>query len=264
MMLEEAGRGCRRLEGKVAVVAGAATGIGRATAIRLAAEGAAIVAGSPAAEQARIDSLVAEVVAAGGRATGMAFDATDDATVRALVATAADRYDRLDVVHANFADLRVIFEDSDAISVTDEVLERTLDVNLKGMMRITRHAVPMLLANGGGAMIYTSSISSKIGEPVRPCYAMAKAGINALVRHVASAWGAQGIRANAVLPGFVITPETDDTIPVELRQEFLAAGRSRRLGEVADIAAMVALLASRDGEWINGQAIAVDGGSSLS
>jgi NAD(P)-dependent dehydrogenase (short-subunit alcohol dehydrogenase family) len=262
-MSEDAGRNCRRMVGKVAIVAGSATGIGRASAKRLAAEGAAVVAGSLASEQAQIDGLVAEIKQAGGTAVGQVFDATDDASVKALVDTAISRFGGLDAVHANFADLGVIFQDSDILSVSDEVLERTLDVNLKGMVRITRHAVPHLLARGGGAMVYTSSTASKMGEPVRPCYAMAKAGINALVRHVASGWGKQGIRANAVLPGLVITPEKAHTMPQDLQQMALAQGRSTRLGEATDIAAMVATLVSKDGEWVNGQTIHVDGGSDL-
>ncbi|MCP1471693.1 NAD(P)-dependent dehydrogenase (short-subunit alcohol dehydrogenase family) [Sphingobium sp. OAS761] len=248
---------------KVVVVAGAATGIGRASALRLALEGAAIIAASPAGESAHIDSLVEDVKAAGGKAIGMAFDATDEASVKALVDAAVDKFGGLDAVHANFADLRVIFDDSDILSVSDDVLERTLNVNLKGMVRITRHALPHMIARGGGAMVYTSSTASKIGEPVRPCYAMAKAGINALVRHVASAWGQKGVRANAILPGLVITPEKRSTMPSDLQEQVLAAGRSTRLGEVEDIAAMVALLVSKDGEWVNGQCIAVDGGSTL-
>lgn len=262
-MSDDTSISCRRMAGKVAVIAGAATGIGRASAWRLSQEGAAVVVGSPAGEQAHIDSLVEQIGKAGGQALGCVFDATDEASIAAMIDAATGRFGGLDAVHANFADLRVIFEDSDILSVSDAVLERTLDVNLKGMARITRHALPKLLERGGGAMIYTSSTASKVGEAVRPCYAMAKAGINALVRHVASGWGRQGVRANAVMPGLVITPEKRTTMPSDLQDQVLAAGRSPRLGEVEDIAAMVALLASRDGEWINGQCIAVDGGSTL-
>lgn len=253
---------CRRMAGKVAVVAGASTGIGRATALRLGREGASLVVGSPAAEQSLIDSLVEEINGAGGKAVGQAFDATDDASIQALGQAAVSAFGGIDAFHANFADLRVIFQDSDAATVTDEVLERTLDVNLKGMLRATRVAIPLLLARGGGAMIYTSSTASKIGEPERPCYAMAKAGVNALVRHVASRWGKEGIRANAIMPGFVLVPEKP--IPEEFSRYALKATRAPRLGKAEDIAAMVALLASDDGEWVNGQSIAVDGGSSLS
>jgi len=253
----------RRMTGKVALIAGAATGIGRASAVRLAREGAAVVVGSPAAEKAQIDSLVHEILGSGGQALGGAFDATDETSIAGLVDSAVAEFGGIDAVHANFADLRIIFEDSDILKVDDAVLERTLDVNLKGMARLTRHALPKLLARGGGAIIYTSSTASKIGEPERPCYAMSKAGINALMRHVASGWGRQGIRANAIMPGLIITPERRMTMPNDLQEQVLAAGRSPRLGKVEDIAAMVALLASEDGEWINGQCIAVDGGSTL-
>jgi len=263
-MSEVSAMGCRRLVGKVIIVAGASTGIGRATALRLAAEGATVVAASPAREKDKIDSLVQEIESQGGRALGTEFDATDDASVAALIAIAVKSFGGIDAVHANFADLRVLMTDSDVLTVSDEVLERTLDVNLKGMLRITRHALPKLLERGGGAMIYTSSAAAIMGEPVRPCYAIAKAGINALVRHVASGWGQQGIRANAIMPGLVLTPEIRATMPTDFQQEVFARGRSPRLGKVEDIAAMVAHLASADGEWISGQSIAVDGGSTVS
>ena len=253
----------RRMAGKVAIVAGAATGIGRESALRLAREGAAVIVGSPAGETPLIDSLVAEIGAAGGQATGCAFDAADDASIAAMVDLAIRTHGGLDAVHANFADLQIIFQDSDAITVSDEVIDRTLDVNLKGMLRITRHALPHLQRRGGGAMVYTSSTAAIAGEDTRPCYAMAKSGLNALVRHVASRYGKEGIRANAIMPGLVITPEKRETMPADFQALCLSVTRSPRLGEPRDIAAMVALLASRDGEWINGQCIAVDGGSTL-
>ena len=141
-MSEDRSRGCRRMAGKAVVMGGAGTGNGRATALRLGGEGAAVVAGSLASEQALIDSLVAEIASAGGTGVGLAFDATDEASIKALVDRAVAEFGGLDAVHANFADLGVIFEDSDILSVNDAVLERPLDVNLKGMVRITRHALP--------------------------------------------------------------------------------------------------------------------------
>ncbi|MFT4054054.1 MAG: SDR family oxidoreductase [Novosphingobium sp.] len=252
-----------RLADRVVVVAGASTGIGRATALRLASEGARLMVGSPASEQALIEGLVEEIRAQGGNAIGTAFDATDDASMADLVALVRAEYGGIDAFHANFADLRVIMEDSDAATVSDDVLERTLDVNLKGMLRATRHAVPALLERGGGAMIYTSSTASIAGEAARPCYAMAKSGLNALMRHVASTWGRQNVRANAIMPGFVHTPERRAFIPQEVSDFMLQQCRLPRLGEPEDIAGMVAFLASRDGDWMTGQCIAVDGGSVL-
>jgi NAD(P)-dependent dehydrogenase (short-subunit alcohol dehydrogenase family) len=120
-----------------------------------------------------------------------------------------------------------------------------------------------MLERGGGAIVYTSSAAGHIGEPERPSYAAAKAGINSLARHVASRWGRAGIRANAVAPGLVITPAMAETIAPEFKEYALGVGRSPRLGRPDDIAAMVAYLMSDDAEWINGQVFSVDGGASL-
>lgn len=120
-----------------------------------------------------------------------------------------------------------------------------------------------MLARGGGALVYTSSAAAFIGEPERPSYAMAKSGINALMRHVASKWGKKGVRANAVAPGLVITEKNQQNLEPSFRAMALKVTRSSRLGLPDDIAGMVAFLMSADGEWINGQVISVDGGATL-
>jgi NAD(P)-dependent dehydrogenase (short-subunit alcohol dehydrogenase family) len=253
---------CRRLVGKSIIIAGASSGIGRITALRMAAEGAAVMLAAPAADGAKLDAVKRAIEADGGTAVTEHFDAAYDASAANLVRRAEEVFGGIDAVHANFADLGVIHHDSDAVLVSDEVLDRTLDINLKGMLRMTRHAVPALLRRGGGAMIYTSSAAAVAGEPERPCYAMSKSGLNALVRHVASRWGKSNIRANAIMPGFIVTDENRAGLPPGFL-DAVAAGRSSRHGRPEDIAAMAALLASDDGEWINGQTIAVDGGSVL-
>lgn len=258
---ESIGRG--RLVGRVVVVAGASTGIGRACALRLAGEGASVVVGAPAHEQALLDSLVREIESRGQAAHAIAFDATDDASVAALVAGAVDRFGGIDAFHANFADLGIVPQDTDAVRVPDLVFDRTIDVNLKGMLRATRHAIPHLVRRGGGAMIYTSSGAAILGDAAMPCYAMSKSGLHALMRHVATRWGKDNVRANALLPGFVITPEKKHLVPPDVASGVLASCRSTRLGRPEDIAAFVALLASTDGEWINGQCITIDGGMQL-
>jgi NAD(P)-dependent dehydrogenase (short-subunit alcohol dehydrogenase family) len=254
---------CRRLVGKSIIIAGASSGIGRVTALRMAAEGAAVMLAAPAADAARLDAVKQAIEAGGGVAFTEHFDAAYDESSANLVRRAEEVFGGIDAVHANFADLGVIFHDSDAVLVSDEVLDRTLDINLKGMLRITRHAVPALLRRGGGAMIYTSSGAAVAGEPERPCYAMSKSGLNALVRHVASRWGTSNIRANAIMPGFIVTDENRGGLPPGFLDAVLKHGRSPRTGRPEDIAAMAALLASDDGEWINGQTIAVDGGAVL-
>lgn len=253
-----------RLAGKVVLVAGASTGIGRATALRLASEGARLVVGSPLGEKPLLDSLVDEIEGYGSKALAVACDASDDASMAAFVQAGVDGFGGIDAFHANFADLSLIPSDIDALAVSDELFDRVMEVNLKGMLRATRHAVPRLIERGGGAMIYTSSGAAIQGAPSMPCYAMSKSGLHGLVRHVASRWGKDNIRANAILPGFVITPEKRHLVSPDVTEQVLATCRSPRLGTPEDIAAMAALLASTDGEWINGQCLTVDGGMLLS
>lgn len=250
-----------RLAGKAILVVGSGTGIGAATVRRLAAEGARVAAAdinSPA-----VEAVVAEVTAAGGEAFAVPVDIADEAAVGAMVKVAVERLGRLDGVHVNAADLRIIFDDSDAVDEAMSVFDRTLSVNLRGHFLVTRAVVPHLLAGGGGAVVYTSSSAGDFGEPTRPAYAVSKSGLNALMRHVASRWGREGITANCVAPGFVRTPEMIAAGQPDqaLLDRFLSVVPGTRLGRVEDIAAMVALLLSEDGRWVNGQVIHVNGGA---
>lgn len=250
----------RGLDGKVIVVAGAGSGIGAETARRLAAEGCRVVVGDYVRDNAH---AVADAIAAdGGTAAAVQFDQSDDASVAALVATAIERFGQLDGIHANAADMAALWADGDALSVSLETFDRTIAVNQRGYLLCTRHALPHLVESRG-AIVYTSSGAAFAGEAVRVSYAMSKAAILALTRHVASRWGREGVRANAIAPGFVLTPENSRTITDEFTAEMLATGRSWRMGAPADIAAMVALLFSDEGEWINGQTISVDGGATM-
>lgn len=250
----------RKLAGKVAVIAGGG-GIGGATARLLAARGVSVVIGDLDPDNAR--GIASSIVERGGQARGVACDISDEAAVAALVQLAVDSFGGLDLLHVNAADLSVIFRDSNAVDVDLAVFDRTIAVNLRGHLLCTRLGIPEMLKRGGGAIVYTVSAAAFIGEPERPCYAMAKAGITALMRHVASRWGTQGIRANCVAPGFVVTENMLKTVPEGMIEQAIKRMRSTRAGKPEDIAAMVALLLSDDGEWINGQVISVDGGSTL-
>ena len=251
----------RGLLGKIAIVAGGATGIGAATSVRLAEEGATVVVGDIDGDGA--ERVAARVAQAGGRAMGIQFDVADDASVHNFVKKAVETYGGLDFMHANAADLSLCANDTDAVTISLDIFDRTIAVNLRGYLLCTRHAVPELLKRGGGAIIYTSSGAAFVGESERVAYGISKAGINALMRHVATRWGKDGIRANAIAPGFILTEAAMAQVPEETRQVLLGAGRSTRLGYPEDIANMVAMLASADGEWINGQVISVDGGITM-
>jgi NAD(P)-dependent dehydrogenase (short-subunit alcohol dehydrogenase family) len=248
----------RGLDGKVAVVAGGGSGIGAATAERLAREGCRVAVADIAADNAR---TVAEKIGAGG-GEAVAYDQSDDASVHSLMAGAVQRFGRLDFVHANAADMSMVTRDTDVMTVPLEVYDRTIAVNQRGYLLCTRHALPHLI-EARGAIVYTSSVAAFAGEPERVSYAMSKAAVNALMRHVASRWGKQGVRANSITPGLVATEQIRAGTTPEFQKAMLAHSRSARLGEPRDVAAMVAMLFSEDGEWINGQTISVDGGAIL-
>ena len=249
------------LDGKVAIVAGGGSGIGAATALRLAEAGARIVIGDLKPEAA--EAIAAQIRAQGGSAIGTGFDVTDEPSVARLIATAVEGFGGLDAIHINFADLSIIFQDKDALSTPLEVFDRTIAVDLRGHLVCTRHAVPALLARGGGSIVYTVSGAAFVGSADYVCYSMAKAGITALMRHVATRWGKQGIRANAVAPGLVLTDAVRAGMSEEAKGQVLAMGRSPRLGQPRDIAGMVTLLLSDEGGWITGQVVSVDGGATM-
>jgi NAD(P)-dependent dehydrogenase (short-subunit alcohol dehydrogenase family) len=251
-----------RLAGKRIIVVGSATGIGAATVKRLAAEGARVCAADinlPGATQ-----VAAE---AGGDAFAVYVDIADEASVNQAVETAVARLGGLDGAHINAADLRVIMEDSDALAIDMAVFDRTIAVNLRGHLLCTRAVVPHLARSGQAAIVYTSSGSAHGAEPTRPCYAVAKAGLNALMRHVAARWGKEGITANVLAPGFTVTGEMKASMEANAEEAtkwanyFMQRTPHTRLGEPEDHAGVVAMLLSDDGRWINGAIFDVNGGS---
>lgn len=251
----------RGLKDKVFIIAGGGSGIGAATALRLAEEGAVVVVGDLSRENAQ--QIASRISAAGGRAQAVQFDITSEGSVSTLVAAAVDGFGGLDGMHVNAADTEAILRDTDAENVPLEIFDRTLAVNLRGHFLCTRSALPALLRRGGGSLVYTSSGAAFMGEPQRVSYGVSKSGMHAIVRHVASRWGKQGVRANAVAPGLVMTDPVRRAMTEEQRMGVLAITRSHRLGEPRDIASAVAFLMSDDAEWINGQVLSVDGGVTL-
>ena len=253
----------RGLSGRVVVVAGGAGGIGTATSMRLAEEGARVLVAD--LNESAAEEVAARIVSAGGTARATKIDLRDESSVAAAIALAVDVYGGLDVLHANAADLspETIGQDSEVGSLSLDVFDRTLAVNLRGHLLCAQHALPRLLDRGGGALLFTSSAAAFAGEPERPSYAMAKSGLGGLVRHLASRWGKQGIRANAVAPGLVLTETIRESLDPDFRDMALSVTRSDRLGAPEDIAALLAFLASDDASWINGQVISVDGGAVL-
>ena len=249
-----------KLEGRAAIVTGAASGIGRASALRLAAEGARVlVADLDAAGAARV---AAEIEAAGGVAAPQRTDVADEASIAAMVAAAVSRFGRLDVLHNNAAATSpdVIGRDQGLLELDVEVWDRTLAVNLRGPMLACKHAIPHLLARGGGAIVNTSSAAGLAGDLSRTAYGASKAGLDALTRYVATQFGKRGIRCNSIAPGVIQTPALAANLSREQIASYERHHLTPRLGRPEDIAAAVAFLASDDAAFITGQVLSVDGG----
>lgn len=248
----------QRLLGKSIIVFGSASGIGAASALRLGAEGARVCLADVNLDGAK--AVAAEIVQKGGEAFAVACDIADEASIKSAVDAAVATFGGLHGAHINAADMRVINQDFDALEIDLAVFDRTMSVNLRGHLLCTRAVLPHLLTKGRGSIVYTSSPASDAGEPTRVGYAVSKAGINALMRHVAARWGAAGITANCVSPGLTMTASASAAVGEEFKKAMLARMANTRLGTPEDQAAMVALLMSEDGDWINGQVIRVDGG----
>lgn len=246
-----------KLGNKVIVVAGAG-GIGGGVATALAEEGASVVVGD--LSLAAAEESVAAITSAGGTAVATQLDGSDDASCKALIDLAVSRFGGLDGIHVNFADLRDGTTLHDVLDLDLDVFDATMRVNVRGFLLCTRHALPALRARGGGAIVYTASNAAYMGEAVRVAYAMSKGAILPLMRHVATRFGPEGIRANAIAPGVIMHPGLDAVLPEAAKAEFAEGTLIKKLGRPKDIAAVSALLMSDDGAFITGQVIAVDGG----
>ncbi|MBM3594243.1 MAG: SDR family oxidoreductase [Alphaproteobacteria bacterium] len=252
----------RRHEGKVALCAGSATGMGAMTARRLAREGAKVVVAD--VNEAGAKRLIDSIRADGGTALALHFDITEEDSVKTTVDRVVSEYGRLDLMHVNATDRERNLEDKDVVTTDLAVFDRMHRVSLRGHLLCSRFAIPGMLRNGGGAIVYTSSGASKTSAPMRMSYYIAKAGLNGLMRHVAQRWGKEGIRANCVCPGVILTDAILINTSEAEREDMLAHNPSARHGTEEDVAALVSfLLSDEEAGWINGQAVNLDGGGNM-
>jgi NAD(P)-dependent dehydrogenase (short-subunit alcohol dehydrogenase family) len=249
-----------RVEGKAALVTGAGGGIGAACALMLAREGAAVAVAD--IDLAAAQRTVARIEEEGGRGIALRVDMGDEAAVIAMVDAAAQALGGLDILHNNAADTRLSgTRDMPVEKVDTGVWDDILRINLRGTMIASRAAIPYLRKRGG-AIINTSSNAALAGALSHSAYSASKAAINSLTQSIATQHGKEGIRCNAVSPGLIVTPATQDSYAASgVGDIMLRHQLSPRLGRPEDIAAAVVFLASDEAAFITGQVICVDGGS---
>lgn len=253
----------RGLTDKTFLVAGGATGIGAATAKRLAAEGASVAIGDN--NIAGATATAEQIAASGGRAIAIEFDLADERSVQRLVQTTITEFGALHGLHNVGADLSEdnLGRDSTILDTGMDVWHRTLDVNLLGYVRTIRAVLPHLLDHGGGSIVNTSSGAALGSDPAHVAYGASKAAVNHLTGHVAVNWGKHNIRSNGVMPGLVMGDTQERQNDLALQQAFLTFGKTTRLGKPDDLAAISTFLLSDEAEWITGQVWYIGGGSHL-
>lgn len=250
------------LVGKVAIVTGASSGIGHATAKLFAQEGARVVV--TARRRDRLDELVAGIREDGGEAVAVAGDVRDEAVARLAVETAVRDYGGLDIAFNNAG---MVGEMAPAPDISPEQWKETLDTNLTGAFLGARHQLPAMIERGGGSLIFTSTfVGHTAGMPGMAAYAASKAGLVGLTQVLASEFGAKGIRVNAVLPGGTDTPASitngPDATP-DLLDFVEGLHALKRLARPEEIARSVLHLASDAASFVTGTAFLVDGGVSV-
>ncbi len=248
------------LDDKVAIVTGAASGIGKATAQLLAKEGAAVLVAD--LDEAGAKTVAGEIADAGGRALGHAVDVSDEAAVRGMIDAAVAAFGGLDVLHNNAAAIGAASpgRDMDVAAIDVEVWDRTMAVNLRGVMLGCKHAIPRMLERGGGAIVNTSSGSSQRGDLTIPSYAVSKGGVDTLTLYVAAQYGKRGIRCNAIAPGLILTHPVEQFGGAEYVGMLEEHHLTPRVGQPEDIAQAVLFLVSDAAGFITGQIVNVDGG----
>ena len=245
------------LPGKRAIVTGAGLGMGRAAALRFAAEGARV--GLIDLDERSAAAVAKEIEATGGEALVLAADVTSEAQVAAAVRRAVTEWGGLDVVVAN-AGVQLAGEDDRADRLSLEVWNRTLQVNLTGVFLTCKHGIRALLEAGGGSVVCTCSPTGQYGvAPGYDAYSASKAGVYGLVRVMAADYAREGIRVNGVVPGYTNTPMTSWVTPADA-ETLLRGIPLGRPGEPEEVAAVMAFLASDQTPYVTGAVWAADGG----
>jgi NAD(P)-dependent dehydrogenase (short-subunit alcohol dehydrogenase family) len=243
--------------GKVAVVTGAASGIGREIALAYAANGAKVVVSD--IDEDRGKEVVLQIVESKGKASFFPCDVSKPGQVEALVVKAATEHG---AIHMTCNDAGIEGESGSIVEGTVENFQRVIDINLKGVWLCLKYQIPELIKAGGGSIVNVSSIAGLIGFPGLPAYVASKHGVIGLTKTAALENAEKNVRVNAVCPGPIMTPMLErfmDTTP-GFKEQILAGVPEHRIGQPKDVAQTIMFLSSDQAAYITGQALAIDGG----
>ena len=243
-----------RLNSKVAVITGGASGIGKTTAIRFAQEGASIVVWDVQEEKGRY--LVNSLLEKGVKAIFCKVNTADSAMVQEAVNAVMNEFGKIDILINNAG----IVRDATLVKMTEEQFDDVLDVNLKGVFNCTKAVAPFMIEQGYGRIIQATSIVGLYGNFGQTNYAASKAGLIGMTKVWARELGRKGITVNAVAPGFIVT-EMFETIPASITKGFKDKIPCNRFGTVDEVANVYLFLASDEASYVNGAVISVDGGA---
>ncbi|MGG3451367.1 3-oxoacyl-[acyl-carrier-protein] reductase [Domibacillus aminovorans] len=245
------------LDGKIALVTGASRGIGKAIALELARLGADVVINYAGNEQKARD-VSEEIKAMGRRSFIIQCDISDSDAVQSMVKETVDQFGRLDILVNNAG----ITRDNLLMRMKEQEWDDVIDTNLKGVFLCTKAVTRQMMKQRSGRIINISSVVGRIGNAGQANYTAAKAGVIGLTKASARELAARGITVNAIAPGFIATDMTDE-LPIEAKEQLIGQIPLGTLGEVEDIAAAAAFLASNGAKYITGQVIGVDGGMAM-
>ena len=246
--------GTGRVAGKVAIVTGAASGIGESTAKRLAQEGAMVAVAD--IDEVGGKRVAGEIADAGGEALFVKTDLSKTAQVKRMIERTEKKYGRLDIMHNN----AIWFQHGSAVELDEKGWDLTLNVGLKAVFLAAKYGIPVMRKTGGGSIVNTGSVHSLVSFATCTAYDSTKAGILGLTRVLALDYGPD-VRVNAVLPGAILTPLWDNLkVPAKERRRYANMVPAKRLGTGEDIANAVLFLASDEASFVTGTHLVVDGG----